>query len=105
MSSQGDTTGNVDPNDEALACRRFRVTGYVQGVFYRARTHTVARDLGLGGSARNLDDGSVEVLACGGIDALDALQRCLHEGPAMASVSTVTVVAQPSRDIDAFTTG
>ena len=59
--------------DTGQVCRLFRVTGRVQGVFFRASTQTAARDLGLTGYARNMDDGSVEVLACGSPAVLNAL--------------------------------
>ncbi|HEX5421444.1 MAG TPA: acylphosphatase, partial [Gammaproteobacteria bacterium] len=53
-----------------MACRRFLVSGRVQGVGFRYATAQKARELALAGQARNLDDGRVEVLACGGEAAL-----------------------------------
>jgi acylphosphatase len=75
-----------------LAARRYRVTGRVQGVFFRASTARVAEGLGLRGLARNLADGSVEVLAVGPLPALDELGRFLAQGPPRARVAAVTVV-------------
>lgn len=75
------------------SCRRFNVTGRVQGVFFRDSTRRVAQSLGLTGHARNLDDGSVEVLACGAAESLDKLAEWLHEGPRMAAVERVEVTA------------
>jgi len=46
--------------------------------------------LGLAGHAKNLPDGSVEVLASGDADALDALQRWLRQGPPAAKVNAVS---------------
>lgn len=94
---------DADSDGQSTACRLFRVRGRVQGVFFRASTQTKARDLGLGGHARNCPDGSVEVLASGIIGPLDELQHWLHEGPAMASVDSVDVEPQPYRQIDDFT--
>jgi len=51
-------------------CRKFRVKGRVQGVWFREPTRQQASGLGIKGSAINLPDGSVEVLACGKPDAL-----------------------------------
>ncbi|NNL54802.1 MAG: acylphosphatase [Woeseia sp.] len=85
-------------------CRLFRVTGRVQGVFFRASTQTAARDLGVTGHALNRPDGSVEVLACGSVGALDELQAWLHSGPPMAQVSGVEVSRVEYRDIDSFNT-
>lgn len=73
----------------AVACARFIVYGRVQGVFFRASTREQAQRLGLDGYAKNLADGSVEVLACGEDAALDALQRWLHVGSPAARVSRV----------------
>lgn len=100
-----DSHGSPPSPDDDLACRRFRVQGHVQGVFFRASTQTVARDLGLGGYARNLSDGTVEVLACGAPTALDQLEAWLQDGPPMASVSKVTAEALPFEERDNFTTG
>ena len=41
------------------------VYGRVQGVGFRYTTQYEAKRLGLTGYAKNLDDGSVEVVACG----------------------------------------
>ncbi|MGH8160544.1 MAG: acylphosphatase [Gammaproteobacteria bacterium] len=71
-------------------CRRFFVSGRVQGVGFRYATAAQARRLGLMGHARNLDDGRVEVLACGDQAALDELGDWLNEGPPAARVRAVT---------------
>ncbi len=48
---------------------RLRVSGRVQGVWFRGFTREQALRLGLVGFARNLPDGSVEVVAQGREDA------------------------------------
>jgi acylphosphatase len=66
---------------------RFVVSGVVQGVGFRWFVARHARSLGLGGYARNLPDGRVEVLAAGaGAEALARLEELLREGPAHARV-------------------
>ena len=60
---------------------RFLVSGQVQGVFFRASTRFEAQRLGLGGYARNLADGRVEVLAAGTPQAVEQLARWLQHGP------------------------
>lgn len=90
---------------EQLSCRRFLVTGRVQGVFFRVSARDVARNLSLTGCAMNLPDGSVEVIACGPSDAIDKLASWLHEGPRMASVSGVDAEAIEFREFDGFGTG
>ena len=79
-------------------CRRFAVTGRVQGVFFRDSTRRKAESLGLTGYARNLPDGSVEVLACGAVEGLDELGAWLKKGPRMAAVEGVE--AMPVDDVD-----
>lgn len=74
-------------------CRRFNVTGRVQGVFFRESTRRTAQSLGLTGHARNLADGSVEVLACGSVESLEKLAEWLREGPRLASVERVEATA------------
>ena len=56
------------------------VRGRVQGVYYRASTVDEAQALGLAGYARNLADGSVEVVARGPRLRLDQLIDYLHRG-------------------------
>lgn len=70
-------------------CRKFWVSGRVQGVFFRAATQQRARELGLSGYAKNLRDGRVEVLACGPREALSELHEWLWQGPPAANVSAV----------------
>jgi acylphosphatase len=84
---------------------RFIVTGRVQGVFYRASTREQALGLGLAGYAKNRSDGSVEVVACGAADALDALERWLRHGPPEARVETVSREDLPEQDLRGFHTG
>jgi acylphosphatase len=53
------------------------VRGHVQGVGFRWWTRCRARELGLVGWARNLEDGRVEILAQGPREACDQLLRLL----------------------------
>jgi acylphosphatase len=70
-------------------CKRFIVSGRVQGVFFRASTVREANRLGLSGAAKNLPDGTVEVLAAGTKNNLEALEQWLADGPPMARVTEV----------------
>jgi len=72
-----------------MICRRSFVSGRVQGVFYRATCVRKAQSLGLIGFARNLDDGRVEVLACGEAAAVDQFTAWLWEGSPASKVSAV----------------
>jgi acylphosphatase len=61
----------------------------VQGVGYRYFALRHAEELGLSGFARNLADGSVEVIAEGSGVALGKLEVLLGEGPSFAHVTGV----------------
>jgi len=77
---------NDQPGNRNHCCRLFLVSGRVQGVFFRASTQQQALHFGLAGWAKNLADGSVEVLACGQKEALNQLADWLHKGPRLARV-------------------
>lgn len=65
------------------------VRGRVQGVGYRIFALRVAQQLGVRGYARNLHDGSVEVVATGDAAQLTALQAQLAQGPPGSRVDAV----------------
>lgn len=66
--------------------KRWYVSGTVQGVGFRFFVQNKARELGLSGRVRNLDDGRVEVYAIGSKTQLSELAAALHMGPRMAEV-------------------
>ncbi|MDX1455374.1 MAG: acylphosphatase [Gammaproteobacteria bacterium] len=72
-------------------CKRCFVDGRVQGVFYRASTAEKAAKWNVTGYAHNLDDGRVEVLACGREEDVDMLVEWLHHGPKFARVKSVEI--------------
>ncbi len=93
---------------DPLACRRFLVSGKVQGVFYRASTARVAEQLQLRGWAKNLADGRVEVLALGSPAAVERLGEWLRQGPPRARVDAVEMselVPDDHRTLADFRTG
>jgi acylphosphatase len=71
-------------------CRKYKVSGKVQGVWFRASTQEKAESLGLTGWVRNLPSGEVEVLACGDNSQQEALLAWLQQGPELAVVKEVT---------------
>ena len=71
---------------------RATVHGRVQGVWYRDTCARVARALGVKGWVRNLPDGSVQVVAEGARDEVDALLEWCHDGPPRADVTGIDVV-------------
>jgi acylphosphatase len=65
------------------------VHGRVQGVGFRTFVVREAQALGLAGTVRNRPDGTVEVEAEGGADALDQLVLAVRRGPVGARVERV----------------
>jgi acylphosphatase len=67
----------------------FIVTGRVQGVGFRYYCHEAAVRLGIGGYARNLADGSVEIEAEGDDAAVEEFAETVARGPRASKVETV----------------
>jgi acylphosphatase len=68
---------------------RFLVSGRVQGVGYRLFAARAARDLGITGFARNLDNGQVEVVGQGSDEDLRRFEALLRQGPRGGRVETI----------------
>jgi acylphosphatase len=77
-------------NGERVA-KRVRVSGDVQGVFFRDSTRAEARSRGVAGWVRNNPDGSVEALFEGEPDAVDAMIEFARSGPSSADVRDIEV--------------
>jgi acylphosphatase len=70
---------------------RLRIYGRVQGVFFRNWTMDQARSLGVRGWVRNRRDGSVELVAYGEDEAVEALTADCRKGPPEARVDRIEV--------------
>ncbi len=57
--------------------RRIMVSGFVQGVGYRAFIQMMARRLGIKGRVRNLDDGNVEVIVTGRPESIEKFAKLI----------------------------
>ena len=66
--------------------RKIVVRGKVQGVGFRNATWRKAMELGIRGSVRNLDDGSVEILASATDKEFKVFENWCREGPSHARV-------------------
>jgi len=78
------------------------VDGTVQGVFFRATTRDEAREAGVDGWVRNLDDGRVEAVFEGDTDAVeDMVDFCQHGSPA-ADVRELDVEYGDPEGLDGF---
>jgi len=76
--------------------RRWIARGRVQGVGFRWFVWREAERLGLGGFARNLRDGTVEVVSQGPDEALDQLEELLRRGPAGSHVDALDRLDVPA---------
>jgi acylphosphatase len=75
--------------------RRLRITGRVQGVWFREAMRLEAERLGVRGYVRNRHDGSVEALVQGEAAAVEALTRWARRGPEQAVVAAVEASEAP----------
>lgn len=70
---------------------KVRLTGRVQGVWFRGWTAERARHLDLGGWVRNRNDGSLEAFFCGAGDAVDEMLAQMKLGPSAARIDDMEV--------------
>lgn len=77
------------------------ISGRVQGVGYRAWCHGRARAFGLGGWVRNRRSGEVEAVFSGPAETVETMLAACREGPGLAHVLAVTVLADSYPDVPA----
>lgn len=78
-----------------------KISGKVQGVFFRASTKDVADKLGIAGFVKNTTDGSVYIEVEGEEEKLTQFVAWCHHGPLRAVVESVDV---EEGSIQGFTT-
>ena len=88
-----------------LTCRRWVVQGRVQGVGFRWFIQTRAQAMGVRGWARNLTDGSVEVVGLATAPTLAAFEALVRQGPRGARVTEITEEEVPHDVVDAKSFG
>ncbi len=79
-----------------------KVTGKVQGVFFRVSTKAVANQMGINGFVRNETDGSVYLEAEGEIFLLEELVNWCKEGPDGAKVENVEITESEIKNLIGF---
>ncbi|WP_025267241.1 acylphosphatase [Bibersteinia trehalosi] len=72
-----------------MQTKQFLIFGRVQGVGFRFFTWQQAQKIGLSGTVRNRDDGSVEVIAQGSEKQLTQLKQWLLQGSRFARVENI----------------
>lgn len=82
--------------------RRLVARGNVQGVFFRESTRREAERLGVSGWAKNLADGTVEVVLEGAADAVDKMVAFVQNGPGHSTVSSLDVAVQEPSGVSGF---
>jgi acylphosphatase len=89
--------------DSDLQRAHVRVSGQVQGVFFRDSTRQKAEELGLAGWVRNMPDGQVEALFEGPTEKVREMVTWCEEGPQRASVENVdTNFENAGGDLEGF---
>ncbi len=79
------------------------ITGNVQMVMFRDYVKRNAQKLELSGIVKNLENGSVEVIAQGEKDNIEKLIQLRHKGPLLASIIRVHVEwRKPIEVFDSF---
>ncbi len=81
---------------------QLKITGKVQGVFYRDSTRRKAKELGISGWVRNEPDRSVTIRASGPASALAQLESWCATGPEHAVVKEVIRMAMPDEPFAGF---
>jgi acylphosphatase len=71
------------------------IKGKVQGVYFRHSSRVKAEGYGLKGTVKNLNDGSVEIIATGLPDQINQFTEWCKRGPRNAVVSSLEVTPLP----------
>jgi acylphosphatase len=71
--------------------KQIKVSGRVQGVFFRKSTQQKALELGIKGWVKNEPDGSVLVEMEGNLSAMMEMEDWLKQGPPMAKVESLDI--------------
>jgi acylphosphatase len=79
--------------------KHLRITGKVQGVWYRAWFADQAQALGIDGWVRNRADGSVEAVVQGPSEMIDAILMKAREGSPASRVADVVVSDDVSAEV------
>lgn len=80
-----------------------KISGRVQGVFYRATARDVAMNLNLKGWVKNLSDGGVEAVAEGDEENVEKFIEWCNQGPSGSKVQGVDAqIQEPTGEFKRF---
>lgn len=79
-----------------------KISGFVQGIFYRATAKEEAEKHNITGFARNESDGSVYIEAEGEEENLDKFISWCHKGPPLAKVEKVKTEEDSLKNFPSF---
>lgn len=70
---------------------RAKITGTVQGVFFRKFIADEAKKIGVKGHVRNLESGEIEVVAEGSPEQVDSMIACCKKGAPHSVIKNVDI--------------
>jgi acylphosphatase len=85
-----------------VIARRVKVSGRVQGVFFRDSTRRAAETRNVKGWVRNCPDGTVEAHFEGDREAVEQMVDWARRGPSRAEVADVDVTDAAPEDLTRF---
>lgn len=83
-------------------CIHAKISGRVQGVFFRDSTQKKAKNLQLTGWVKNLASGEVELIACGDPENIKQFKTWLQHGPPLAKVKNLECEEIPIQEFSEF---
>ncbi len=81
---------------------KIKISGNVQGVFFRAFVKERAIELGLKGYVKNMPDGSIEIIAQGKQEALEEFIKRCRKGPPLAKIENTEIKKVPDQEFATF---
>ena len=81
---------------------QIRISGKVQGVYFRASAKQQAQNLGVVGYVKNQQDGTVLLEVEGDDDAVGQMVKWCKQGPALARVKDVEVKQELAKNFVSF---
>lgn len=74
-----------------ITAKIIKITGLVQGVFFRKSAQQQADIMGILGTVKNEADGSITIQAVGDAEPMKRFMEWCHKGPSEAQVNEVII--------------